>query len=73
MMTLIVREPILSSCIWIKAIRIQIGKLGQFKFKKGYYAYVGSAFGPGGLNSRIKHHIESKKIIIGTIIGTLII
>lgn len=44
-----------------KSKRIQIGKLGQFKFKKGYYAYVGSAFGPGGLNSRIKHHIEPKK------------
>ncbi len=41
--------------------KIQIGKLGQFKFKKGYYAYVGSAFGPGGLKSRIKHHIEPKK------------
>lgn len=40
---------------------IQIGKLGQFNFKKGYYAYVGSAFGPGGLKSRIKHHIEPKK------------
>lgn len=46
----------LDKCKWI-----QIGKLGQFKFKKGYYAYVGSAFGPGGLNSRIKHHIEPKK------------
>lgn len=41
--------------------RIQIGRLGQFTFKKGYYAYVGSAFGPGGLKSRIRHHIEPKK------------
>ncbi|MCD4722450.1 MAG: DUF123 domain-containing protein [Desulfobacula sp.] len=45
-----------------KSKRIQIGKLGQFKFKKGHYAYVGSAFGPGGLKSRIKHHIEPKKL-----------
>ena len=45
----------------VKSQRIQIGKLGRFQFKKGYYAYVGSAFGPGGLNSRIKHHIEPKK------------
>ena len=44
-----------------KKKRIQIGKLGQFKFKKGYYAYVGSAFGPGGLKSRIKRHVEPKK------------
>jgi Uri superfamily endonuclease len=41
--------------------RIQIGKLGRFEFKKGYYAYVGSAFGPGGLKSRIKRHIGPKK------------
>lgn len=38
----------------------QIGKLGYLKFQKGYYAYVGSAFGPGGLKSRIKHHITPK-------------
>ncbi len=44
-----------------KSQRIQIGKLGQFNFKKGYYAYVGSAFGSGGLKSRIKHHINPKK------------
>jgi Uri superfamily endonuclease len=35
---------------------IQIGKLGFFEFEKGYYAYVGSAFGPGGLAARIRHH-----------------
>jgi len=40
---------------------IQIGALGKYKFKRGYYAYVGSAFGPGGLKSRVKHHIEPKK------------
>ena len=45
----------------VKSKKIRIGKLGQFRFKKGYYAYVGSAFGPGGLKSRIKHHIEPKK------------
>ncbi len=44
-----------------KSKRIEIGKLGKFNFKKGYYAYVGSAFGPGGVKSRIKHHIEPKK------------
>jgi Uri superfamily endonuclease len=36
--------------------RIGIGKLGVFEFTAGYYAYVGSAFGPGGLASRLKHH-----------------
>lgn len=36
--------------------RIRIGRLGEFQFLKGYYAYVGSAFGPGGLGARLRHH-----------------
>ena len=39
-----------------KGVRLQIGKLGSFDFKRGYYAYAGSAFGPGGLAARLKHH-----------------
>ena len=41
--------------------RIQIAKLGQFRFPTGYYAYVGSAFGPGGLAGRLKHHLHPGK------------
>ena len=37
---------------------IQVGKLGRFKFRDGTYAYVGSAFGPGGLKARIQHHLK---------------
>jgi Uri superfamily endonuclease len=37
---------------------IDIGKLGTFPLKPGFYVYVGSAFGPGGLQARIKHHIN---------------
>ena len=37
---------------------IDIGKLGQFYFKRGYYSYVGSAFGPGGLRARLTHHVK---------------
>ena len=40
---------------------IRVGKLGFFEFKKGYYIYVGSAFGPGGLSARIKHHSRSSE------------
>jgi len=36
--------------------RIRVGRLGEFPFRKGYYAYVGSAFGPGGLTARLRHH-----------------
>lgn len=36
----------------------EIGRLGVFRFASGYYAYVGSAFGPGGLAARIRHHLK---------------
>ena len=42
-----------------KGVRLQIGRLGSFGFKRGTYAYVGSAFGPGGLDARLKHHCMS--------------
>ncbi len=35
---------------------IQVGRLGRLKVKPGFYVYVGSAFGPGGLKARISHH-----------------
>jgi len=35
---------------------IKIGKLGMLRVQAGYYIYVGSAFGPGGLSARIAHH-----------------
>jgi len=38
--------------------RIKIGKLGTYKFDKGYYGYIGSAFGPGGLRARIRYHLS---------------
>ena len=40
--------------------RIAIGQLGKFDIVPGFYAYVGSAFGAGGLCSRIGHHLESR-------------
>ena len=33
-----------------------IGRLGTLHLKTGFYVYVGSAFGPGGLKARIAHH-----------------
>ena len=36
---------------------IRVGRIGTFLFKKGFYAYVGSALGPGGARSRIGHHL----------------
>jgi len=46
-------------CLKLKCTtQIQIGKLGAFEFKKGFYFYVGSAFGPGGIRARCAHHIK---------------
>ena len=39
--------------------RLEVGRLGSYDIIPGFYAYVGSAFGPGGLRARIQHHLES--------------
>lgn len=40
---------------------IRVGRLGPHRFKDGYYAYVGSALGPGGLAGRIGRHAKAVK------------
>ncbi|MES9941646.1 MAG: GIY-YIG nuclease family protein [Candidatus Thiodiazotropha sp. 6PLUC2] len=35
---------------------INVGRLGNCEFPKGWYLYVGSAFGPGGVAARCGHH-----------------
>ncbi|MCR4407387.1 MAG: DUF123 domain-containing protein [Anaerolineae bacterium] len=35
---------------------IQVGRLGKFTFPAGWYVYVGSARGPGGLAARLARH-----------------
>ncbi len=35
---------------------VRVGKCGPLSVKAGFYIYVGSAFGPGGLSARIAHH-----------------
>ena len=46
-----------------KDCKIKIGSLGLVKFKKGYYAYVGSAMGKTlNLEKRVERH---KKTILG--------
>ena len=46
--------------ILFSAIRkpVKIGKLGILSVKPGFYAYIGSAFGPGGLQARLTHHLS---------------
>jgi Uri superfamily endonuclease len=38
---------------------VDIGRLGRFSVAPGHYGYVGSAFGAGGLRSRLQHHLEA--------------
>ena len=39
-----------------KQAKLSIGKLGNMMTEPGYYLYVGSAFGPGGIQARVRHH-----------------
>jgi Uri superfamily endonuclease len=36
--------------------RIRVGRLGELEIVPGWYAYIGSAFGPGGVAARCGHH-----------------
>ena len=38
-----------------------IGRLGRFRFPVGFYLYVGSALGPGGLAGRLARHLRADK------------
>ena len=40
---------------------VDVGRLGHFQFMSGWYAYAGSARGPGGLAARISRHLRSHK------------
>jgi Uri superfamily endonuclease len=40
---------------------ICIGRLGRFHFPAGWYVYVGSARGPGGLAARLARHLRPLK------------
>lgn len=43
------------------ATELEAGRLGRIRFDPGCYAYVGSAFGPGGLEARISRHLRNDK------------
>ena len=40
---------------------IRIGALGSISARPGYYIYVGSAFGPGGLSARVSRHLNGSQ------------
>ena len=44
-----------------RSARAQIGRWGRLDIEPGFYIYVGSAFGPGGVKSRILRHCRKTK------------
>ncbi|MGD8340969.1 MAG: GIY-YIG nuclease family protein [Gammaproteobacteria bacterium] len=42
-------------------VDIEVGHWGRLRVEPGYYAYVGSAFGPGGLRARLARHFRREK------------
>ena len=53
-----------SYILWLKLNRkrrISVGRLGEHLFQPGFYAYTGSAFGPGGLKARLGHHLKKSE------------
>lgn len=43
-----------------EAVSLNVGSLGEILFPAGYYCYIGSALGPGGL-ARVSRHIRLAK------------
>ena len=37
---------------------VEVGRLGRIRLHRGFYVYVGSALGPGGLRARIGRHLD---------------
>jgi Uri superfamily endonuclease len=41
--------------------KVQVGRYRQIDLIPGYYIYVGSALGPGGLQARVSRHFRKSK------------
>ncbi len=47
----------------MKRQTISVGKLGTFGVRPGFYVYVGSALGPGGLAAGVGRHARQEKTL----------
>ena len=43
------------------AVKVRVGRLSRIDLAPGYYIYVGSAFGPGGVRARVSRHLRTDK------------
>jgi Uri superfamily endonuclease len=47
--------------LWLRigrVLSVPVGRFGVLRFEPGSYAYVGSAFGPGGVAARLGRHLR---------------
>jgi len=44
-----------------RSVRLTVGALGARDFPPGWYVYIGSALGPGGLRARVARHLRAEK------------
>ena len=44
-----------------RAVKVQIGQLSNMCMEIGWYLYIGSAFGSGGLKARVGRHLREQK------------
>lgn len=44
-----------------KAQIVDVGRIGQVSLQVGFYAYIGSAHGSGGLSARVSRHLSRNK------------
>lgn len=44
-----------------RGCRITVGRLGTFRFRDGWYLYVGSALGPGGVRGRLRRYLRAER------------
>lgn len=42
-------------------MKVAVGRRGTLKIEPGYYHYVGSAMGPGGIRARVSRHWKKSK------------
>jgi Uri superfamily endonuclease len=42
-----------------RPLRLTVGRLGVYDIDSGWYLYVGSAQGPGGLRARVGRHLRN--------------
>ncbi len=40
---------------------VTVGALGRLRLRRGFYVYIGSARGPGGLAARVGRHLSEEK------------